>query len=82
MVQMTQRWSRPQTHPSRSRAPLAPFGANRCGRAHRTLRLWNSATGTLIATMLEVMGNTAPTGPDVFNDGGVFTLNGVPVPPG
>lgn len=44
--------------------------------------LWNSATGTLIADGLTLMGNTAPTGPDAYNDGGLFVLNGEPVPPG
>ncbi|MGA9747216.1 MAG: hypothetical protein WBQ50_07180, partial [Nocardioides sp.] len=46
--------------------------------------LWNSATGTIVATNLAVSGNTAPDGPQVYNDppGGSFTLNGAPVPPG
>ena len=42
--------------------------------------LWNSATGSITATNLVVTGNTAPAGPDVFNVGGPFTLNGTPVP--
>ncbi len=41
--------------------------------------LWNSATGTMIVTNTEVTGNQAPVGPNVFNDGGTFTLNGSPV---
>ncbi|MEJ7794319.1 MAG: hypothetical protein WKF50_02120 [Nocardioides sp.] len=44
--------------------------------------LWNSATGTLIADGLTLMGNTAPVGDDAFNDGGIFIHNGEPGPPG
>ncbi|MBA2438098.1 MAG: CSLREA domain-containing protein [Acidimicrobiia bacterium] len=43
--------------------------------------LWSSSTGTMIVTRSVVMGNVAPVGPDVFNDGGTFTLNGSPVAP-
>lgn len=42
--------------------------------------LWNSATGVMHATFTFVLANDAPIGPDVFNDGGTFTLNGNPVP--
>lgn len=44
--------------------------------------LWNSTTGTLIADELVLRDNTAPVGPDAFNDGGLFLLNGEPVPSG
>ncbi len=44
--------------------------------------LWNSATGTMVVTGTAVNNNTAPIGPDVFNDGGTFTVDGVPVAPG
>jgi CSLREA domain-containing protein len=44
--------------------------------------LWNSATGTMTVTDTEIADNTAPTGPDVFNVGGTFTIDGEPVPPG
>lgn len=43
--------------------------------------LWNSDTGFLSTTGLEVSGNEAPEGPDVYNDGGLFLQDGVPVPP-
>lgn len=43
--------------------------------------LWNSATGTMTVTRSVVLGNEAPVGPDVFNDGGTFTLNNSPVEP-
>lgn len=42
--------------------------------------LWNSATGTMIVTLTMITGNAAPVGADVFNDGGTFTVDGVPVP--
>lgn len=42
--------------------------------------LWNSATGTMVVTLTAIAGNMAPTGPDVFNQGGTFTVDGVPVP--
>ncbi|MEZ6015984.1 MAG: hypothetical protein R3F49_12770 [Planctomycetota bacterium] len=42
--------------------------------------LWNSTTGTLIVTTTTIQGNAAPTGADVFNDGGTFTIDGNPVP--
>lgn len=41
--------------------------------------LWNSATGALIAVGVTVRSNSAPVGPNVFNDGGTFLLNGRPV---
>lgn len=44
--------------------------------------LWNSSTGTMTVTRSSITGNDAPSGPNVFNDGGDFTINGVPVPPG
>jgi hypothetical protein len=43
--------------------------------------LWNSATGTLIVTDVTIQGNEAPVNPDNHNDGGVFTVDGQPVPP-
>ncbi len=43
--------------------------------------IWNSTTGMITATNLVVEGNTAPEGPNVYNDGGPFTLNGAVVPP-
>ncbi|MDQ3782340.1 MAG: hypothetical protein M3349_05300 [Actinomycetota bacterium] len=44
--------------------------------------LWNSATGTMTVVNTVIAGNQAPVGPNVFNDGGTFTIDGVPVPPG
>jgi len=44
--------------------------------------LWNSATGTMTVGDTTISGNQAPVGPDVFNDGGVFTVDGAPVPVG
>ena len=44
--------------------------------------LWNSATGTMTVTDTVIKGNGSPAGPDVFNVGGVFTIDGMPVPPG
>lgn len=44
--------------------------------------LWNSATGTMVVTDSRFRANEAPTGPEVFNDGGSFTVDGVPVAPG
>lgn len=44
--------------------------------------LWSSATGTMIVTDTRIRGNRAPVGPNVFNDGGTFTIDGEPVPPG
>ncbi len=38
--------------------------------------LWNSATGTMIVNDVKVKSNDAPTGPDFFNDGGTFTVDG------
>jgi len=42
--------------------------------------LWNSATGTMVVTLTAIAGNMAPVGPEVFNQGGTFTIDGVPVP--
>ena len=42
--------------------------------------LWNSATGTMTVTNSQIAMNSAPIGPNNFNDGGTFTVNGVPVP--
>jgi CSLREA domain-containing protein len=44
--------------------------------------LWNSATGTMHAAGVDISGNDAPEGPDVFNQGGTFTVDGVDVPVG
>jgi len=44
--------------------------------------LWNSETGTMIVTNTPIYGNTAPDGPQVYNDGGTFTIDGNPVPVG
>lgn len=43
--------------------------------------LWNSATGMMTVTGTTISDNTAPTGPDTFNDGGLFTVDGTPVLP-
>ena len=43
--------------------------------------LWNSATGTMTVVGVTITDNTAPEGPDVYNDGGTFTVDGTPVPP-
>ncbi len=43
--------------------------------------LWNSATGTMTVAGTRISDNEAPAGPDVFNDGGSFTLDGSPVAP-
>jgi hypothetical protein len=42
--------------------------------------VWNSATGTTTVTSSVIQANLAPVGPDLFNDGGTFTVNGNPVP--
>jgi len=42
--------------------------------------LWNSATGLMTVTLTAIMNNTSPIGPDVFNDGGTFTVDGIPIP--
>jgi hypothetical protein len=42
--------------------------------------LWNSETGTTTVTNTEIAGNTAPDGPQVYNDGGTFTIDGTPQP--
>lgn len=44
--------------------------------------LWSSATGTMTVTGSSIHGNMAPVGREVFNVGGNFTINGVPVAPG
>jgi len=44
--------------------------------------LWNSDTGTMTVTDTAIKGNAAPVGPQVFNDGGTFTIDGQPVPVG
>lgn len=41
--------------------------------------LWNSSTGTMTVTNTTIFGNDAPIGADVFNQGGTFTIDGVPV---
>ncbi|MGB0191008.1 MAG: hypothetical protein ACPF9W_08585, partial [Nocardioides sp.] len=43
--------------------------------------LWNSETGLLVVIGVDVSGNTAPEGADVYNDGGIFLQDGLPVPP-
>ncbi len=43
--------------------------------------LWNSSTGTMVATRTIALFNLSPDGPNVFNDGGSFTFNGANVPP-
>jgi hypothetical protein len=43
--------------------------------------LWNSATGTMTVVGVTITGNSAPEGADVYNDGGTFTVDGMPVPP-
>jgi CSLREA domain-containing protein len=42
--------------------------------------LWNSDTGTMRVRGTAIRGNSAPVGPNVFNDGGTFTIDGTPVP--
>jgi hypothetical protein len=44
--------------------------------------LWNSSTGTMHVAGTKITGNTAPKGPDLFNQGGTFTVDGVDVPVG
>jgi len=44
--------------------------------------IWNSSTGTIIANNIAFALNVSPIKPDAFNDGGTFTLDGVPVPVG
>ncbi|HVM15008.1 MAG TPA: hypothetical protein VM287_11875 [Egibacteraceae bacterium] len=44
--------------------------------------LWNSATGTMTVTHTVIRNNHAPEGPDVYNDGGTFLVDGEPVPIG
>jgi hypothetical protein len=41
--------------------------------------LWNSSNGFLNVTDVVISDNTAPDGPDTFNDGGVFIIDGMPV---
>lgn len=43
--------------------------------------LWNSTTGTTRVSNTGIENNTAPIGPGVFNDGGVFTIDGEAVAP-
>lgn len=43
--------------------------------------LWNSETGLLVVIGVDVSGNTAPEGAEVYNDGGIFLQDGLPVPP-
>ncbi len=38
--------------------------------------LWNSSTGTMTATFTILFLNSSPIGPNAFNDGGTFLLNG------
>ncbi len=46
--------------------------------------LWNSSTGTLVVSNVRISGNTAPTGPDTYNQppGGIFTVDGEAIPVG
>lgn len=44
--------------------------------------LWNSSTGTMTVRDTTIRRNQAPIGPDVYNDGGTFTVDGQPVPVG
>ena len=44
--------------------------------------LWNSATGTIVVTGARIGRNRAPTGRDLFNAGGTFTVDGEDVPVG
>ncbi|WCO68152.1 CSLREA domain-containing protein [Iamia majanohamensis] len=48
--------------------------------------LWNSPSGILTVTNTSVVNNTAPTGPNVYQDepvaGGVFTVDGTVIQPG
>jgi len=44
--------------------------------------LWNSATGTMIVTNTSIRSNSAPVGPNVFNDDGTFLIDGEAVPVG
>ena len=43
--------------------------------------LWNSSTGVMSADGTKVKGNSAPLGPDLFNDGGSFVVDAADVPP-
>lgn len=42
--------------------------------------LWNSSTGVMVVTGMDVRANTAPINADLHNDGGMFTFDGVSVP--
>lgn len=42
--------------------------------------LWNSGTGTMYVTSVAIGANTSPKGPNLFNVGGTFLVDGVPVP--
>ena len=44
--------------------------------------LWNSATGTMTVRNVTIRRNRAPDGPNVYNDGGAFTVDGRPIPVG
>ena len=44
--------------------------------------LWNSATGLFVVVGVTVADNTAPTGADSYNDGGIMLVNLLPVLPG
>lgn len=44
--------------------------------------LWNSAAGMMTVKRTTIEDNSSPTGPDVFNDGGTFTVDGNDVPVG
>lgn len=44
--------------------------------------LWNSASGVLIVLGSVIGGNVAPIRPDLFNDGGLFLVDGVAVSSG
>jgi hypothetical protein len=50
------------------------FTRNRAGVAGGGL--WNSATGTISVTGARIRRNRAPTGRDLFNAGGTFTVDG------
>ncbi|MDY7099865.1 MAG: CSLREA domain-containing protein [Actinomycetota bacterium] len=43
--------------------------------------VWSSATGSTNVNDSDISGNDAPVGPDTFNDGGSFTVDGTAVVP-
>ena len=43
--------------------------------------IYNSSTGTGTLTNSTVIGNTAPVGPGIFNDGGTMTIKDSTVQP-